>query len=42
MIGQVDAHDYLNINALSSLWTAFMNLALDQQPTLPAPPQGLS
>lgn len=41
VIGQVDAYDYVNVNALSSPWTAFTNLAFEQQPTMPAPSQGL-
>ena len=41
VVGQVDAYDYVNVNSLSSPWTAFTNLAFEQQPTLPAPPQGL-
>jgi len=41
VVGQVDPYDYVNVNSLSSPWTAFTNLAFEQQPTLPAPPQGL-
>ncbi len=39
--GQVDAYDYVNVNSISSPWVAFTNLAFEQQPTLPAPAQGL-
>jgi len=41
VIGQVDSYDYVNVNSLSSPWTAFTNLAFEQQPTLAGPAQGL-
>jgi len=41
VIGQVDPFDYINVNSLASPWTAFTNLAFEQQPTLAAPSQGL-
>jgi len=41
VIGQVDANDYVSVNALASPWIAFTNFAFEQQPALPAPPQGL-
>ncbi len=41
VIGQVDTYDYVNVNSLASPWTAFTNLAFQQQPTYPGPGQGL-
>jgi porin len=41
VIGQVDVYDYVNVNSLASPWTGFTNLAFEQQPTFPAPAQGL-
>jgi len=41
VIGQVDSYDYVNVNSLASPWTAFTNLAFEQQPTFAGPPQGL-
>jgi len=41
VIGQVDVYDYVNVNALASPWTAFTNLAFQQQPTFAGPGQGL-
>lgn len=41
VIGQVDPYDYVNVTSISSPWTAFTNLAFEQQPILPAPSQGL-
>jgi len=41
VIGQVDVYDYVNVNSVSSPWTAFTNLAFEQQPTFAGPPQGL-
>ena len=41
VIGQVDTYDYVNVNSLASPWTAFTNLAFEQQPTYPGPSQGL-
>lgn len=41
VIGQVDNYDYVNVNSLASPWTAFTNLAFEQQPTYPGPGQGL-
>lgn len=41
VIGQVDTYDYTNVNALSSPWTAFTNLAFEQQSTYAGPAQGL-
>jgi len=41
VIGQVDSYDYVNVNSLASPWTAFTNLAFQQQPTFAGPAQGL-
>jgi len=41
VVGQVDNFDYVNVNSLASPWTAFTNLAFEQQPTYPGPGQGL-
>jgi len=41
VIGQVDTYDYVNVNGVSSPWTAFTNLAFEQQPTFAGPSQGL-
>lgn len=41
VIGQVDTYDYVNVNSISSPWTAFTNLAFQQQPTYAGPSQGL-
>jgi len=41
VIGQVDSYDYVNVNSLASPWTAFTNLAFEQQPAFAGPPQGL-
>ena len=41
VIGQVDTYDYVNVNAVASPWTAFTNLAFQQQPTYAGPSQGL-
>jgi porin len=41
VVGQVDVYDYVNVNGLASPWTAFTNLAFQQQPTFAGPSQGL-
>jgi len=41
VIGQVDVYDYVNVNSVSSPWTAFTNLAFEQQSTFAGPSQGL-
>jgi porin len=41
VIGQVDVFDYTSVNSLASPWTAFTNLAFEQQPTFAGPSQGL-
>ncbi len=41
VIGQVDTYDYVNVNSVSSPWTAFTNLAFEQQSTFAGPSQGL-
>ncbi len=41
VIGQVDTYDYVNVNGVSSPWTAFTNLAFEQQSTFAGPSQGL-
>ncbi|MCB1231837.1 MAG: carbohydrate porin [Verrucomicrobiae bacterium] len=41
VLGQVDTYDYVNVSALGSPWTAFTNLAFQQQPTFAGPGQGL-
>lgn len=41
VLGQVDTTDYTNVNSLASPWTAFSNLAFQQQPTYAGPGQGL-
>lgn len=41
VLGQVDASDYISVNSVANPWTAFTNLAFEQQPALALPSQGL-
>jgi porin len=41
VVGQLDATDYVDVSELANPWTAFANLAFQNNPTMPIPSQGL-